>query len=71
MILHPMRVLEYEQHAAECRRMADETKNPRCKKQLEDMAEVRDRLAYGRRQGINEYGGFPQEARQLRHVLKL
>jgi hypothetical protein len=49
-----MKVLEYEQHAAECRRMADET-NSRYKKQLEDMAEVWDRLAHERRQGINEY----------------
>jgi hypothetical protein len=45
---------EYEGHAAECRRLAAQTKNPRLKKQLDDMAEVWDRLARQRRQGIVE-----------------
>jgi hypothetical protein len=45
-------VLKYERHAAECREMAAETLNPRYKKQLEDMAEVWERLAAERRQGI-------------------
>jgi hypothetical protein len=45
-------VLKYERHAAECREMAAETQNPRYKKQLEDMAEVWERLAAERRQGI-------------------
>jgi len=40
--------------AAECRQMADEMKNPKLKKQLEDMAEVWDRLANDRREGIVE-----------------
>jgi hypothetical protein len=48
------KVLEYEQHAAACRQIAAETKNPRYKKQLQDMAEVWDRLAQQRRQGIIE-----------------
>jgi hypothetical protein len=46
--------LEYEQHAAECHRMAAEMKNPRLKKRLEDMAEVWEKLANDRRQGIVE-----------------
>jgi hypothetical protein len=48
------KVLEYEQHAAECRQMAAEMKNPQQRKQLEDMADVCDRLARERRQGIVE-----------------
>ena len=48
------KVLEYEQHAAACRQIAAETKNPRYKKQLEDMAEVWERLAAERRHGIIE-----------------
>jgi hypothetical protein len=47
------KVLEYEQHAAECRQMAAEMKNPRLSR-LEAMAEVWDRLARERRQGIVE-----------------
>ena len=38
------KALEYEQHAAECRQMAAQMKNPQQKKQLEDMADVWDRL---------------------------
>jgi hypothetical protein len=48
------KVLEYERHAATCRQIAIETNNPRYKKQLKDMAEVWERLAYERRQGIIE-----------------
>jgi hypothetical protein len=48
------KVLEYEQHAAECHRMAAEMKNPRLKKRVEDMAEVWEKLANDRRQGIVE-----------------
>jgi len=48
------KVLEYERHAAECRQIAAETKNPRYKKQLKDMAEVWERLAAERRRGIVE-----------------
>jgi DNA-binding IclR family transcriptional regulator len=48
------KVLQYEQIAAECREMAAQIKNPRYKKQLEDMAEVWERLAQERRQGIVE-----------------
>jgi hypothetical protein len=47
-------VLKYERHAAECRQMAVETKNPQFKRQLEDMAEVWERLAAERRKGIVE-----------------
>ena len=46
------KVTEYEQHAAKCRQMAAETTNPQLKKQLEDAADVWDRLANERRQGI-------------------
>jgi hypothetical protein len=52
-------VLEYEQHASACRQIAAETKNPQFKKQLEDMAEVWDRLAAQRRQGIVENAPNP------------
>jgi len=45
---------ECEKHAAECRQLAAEMKNPKLKKQLDDMAEVWDRLARQRRQGIVE-----------------
>jgi hypothetical protein len=45
---------EYEANAAECRRLAAQTKNPKQKKQLDDMAEPWDRLARERRQGIVE-----------------
>jgi len=48
------KVLEYERHAAACRQIAAETKNSQYKKQLQDMAEVWDRLAAQRRQGIIE-----------------
>jgi len=48
------KVDEYEGNAAECRRLAAQTKNPKLKKQLDDMAEVWDRLARQRRQGIVE-----------------
>jgi hypothetical protein len=46
------KVLEYERHADACRRKATETKNPQLKKPLEDMADVWDRLALQRRQGV-------------------
>ncbi len=45
---------EYEENAAECRRLAAKTKNPKLKKRLDDMAEVWDRLARQRREGIVE-----------------
>jgi hypothetical protein len=47
---------DYEANAAECRRLAAQTKNPKLKKQLDDMAEGWDRLARQRRQGIVENG---------------
>jgi hypothetical protein len=40
---------ECEQYAAECRQMAAQTKNPRYKKELEDMGEVWERLAHAGR----------------------
>ena len=49
-----LKVLEYEQNAAECRRKASQSKTPQQKKQLEEMAEVWERLARERRQGIVE-----------------
>ena len=45
---------EYEAKAAECRQLAAQMKNPKLKKQLDDMAEGWDRLARQRRQGIVE-----------------
>jgi hypothetical protein len=48
------KVGEYEAHATECRRLAAQIKNPKLKKQLDDMAEVWDRLARQRRQRIVE-----------------
>jgi len=48
------KVGEYEAHATECRRLGAQIKNPKLKKQLDDMAEVWDRLARQRRQGIVE-----------------
>jgi len=47
-------VLQYERLAAECRQIAAETTNERYKKQLEDMAEVWERLGAERRRGIIE-----------------
>jgi hypothetical protein len=45
---------EHEQNAAECRQKAARTTNLQLKKQLEEMAEVWDRLARERRQGVVE-----------------
>jgi hypothetical protein len=45
---------EYEQNAAECRQKAPQTTDFQLKKQLEEMAEVWDRLASERRQGVIE-----------------
>lgn len=48
------KVLEYEQHAAACREKAAETKNVELKKQLQDAAELWEKLAAALRQGIIE-----------------
>jgi uncharacterized protein YPO0396 len=48
------KVLEYEQHAAACRQRAAETKNAELKKQLEEAAQLWERLAALRRQGVTE-----------------
>jgi hypothetical protein len=48
------KVLEYERQAAVSREMAAETKDRRYKKELEDMAELWEKLARERRQGILE-----------------
>jgi hypothetical protein len=48
------KVSEYEQNAAECRQKAAQTTDLQLKKQLEEMAEVWDRLDRERRQGIVE-----------------
>jgi hypothetical protein len=48
------KIAQYERQAAECRQLAAEMKKPQQRKQLEDMAEVWDRLARERRQGIVE-----------------
>ena len=44
----------YEENAAECRRLAAQTKNPKLKKRLDEMADVWERLACERRHGIIE-----------------
>ena len=48
------KVSEYERQAAECRKLAAQTKTPEQRQQLEDMADVWDRLARERRVGIVE-----------------
>jgi hypothetical protein len=48
------KVAECERQAAECRQLAAKMKNPQQRKQLEDMADVWDRLAREPRQGIVE-----------------
>jgi hypothetical protein len=48
------KVSEYERQAAECRKLAAQMKKPERRRQLEDMADVWDRLARERRQGIVE-----------------
>ena len=48
------KVSEYERQAAECRKLAAQTKTPDQRKQLEDLADVWDRLARERRVGIVE-----------------
>ena len=48
------KVLEYERQAAECRKLAAQMKTLEKRKQLEDMADVWDRLARERRAGIVE-----------------
>jgi hypothetical protein len=48
------KALEYERQAAVSREMAAETKDLQYKKQLEDMAELWERLARERRRGIVE-----------------
>jgi hypothetical protein len=48
------KVSEYERQAAECRKLAAQTKTPEQRQQLEDIADVWDRLARERRVGIVE-----------------
>ena len=48
------KVSEYERQAAECRKLAAKMKTLEQRKQLEDTAEVWDRLARERRVGIVE-----------------
>jgi len=48
------KVSEYERQAAECRELAAQAKTPKQRKQMEDMADVWDRLARERRVGIVE-----------------
>jgi hypothetical protein len=46
------KVSEYERQAAECRKLAAKMKTPEQRKQMEEMADVWDRLARERRVGI-------------------
>jgi len=48
------KISEYERQATECRKLAAQMKTPEQRKQLEDMADVWDRLARERRVGIVE-----------------
>ena len=48
------KVSEYERQAAECLKLAAQMKKPEQRKQLEDMADVWDRLARERRHGVVE-----------------
>jgi hypothetical protein len=48
------KVSEYEQNAAECRQKAAQSTSLQIKKQLKETAEVWDRLARERRQGVVE-----------------
>jgi len=48
------KVSEYERQAAECRKLAAQMKTLEQRKQLEDAAEMWDRLARERRMGIVE-----------------
>jgi hypothetical protein len=50
------KVSEYEQNAAECRQKAAQMTDPQLKKQLEEEAQVWERLARERRQGVVEDG---------------
>jgi hypothetical protein len=50
------KVSEYEQHAAECRKMAAQLKDPNQKKQLEDMATAWEMLAEARRRQLLKLG---------------
>jgi hypothetical protein len=45
---------EYERQAAECRQLAAQMKKPEQRKQMEDTAEIWERLARERRVGIVE-----------------
>ena len=47
-------VSEYDRRAAECRQKALQMEDPQLRKQLEDMADLWDRLARERRVGIVE-----------------
>jgi hypothetical protein len=47
-------VSEYERHAADCRKLAAQTKTPEQRKRLQDIADVWERLARERRVGIVE-----------------
>ena len=49
-----MEKARYEQYADDCRQLAKQTKNAEQKKRLEEMADVWERLARERRQGIVE-----------------
>jgi hypothetical protein len=46
------KVSEYEQHAAECRQLAAQMKNPQHKMQLEQMAAAWDMMAQSRRKQL-------------------
>jgi hypothetical protein len=48
------KVSEYEREASECRKLAAQMKTAEQRKQLEDMADMWDRLARQRRVGIVE-----------------
>ena len=53
------KVSEYEAHAAECRRLADQMSNPEHKKQLIQMAETWEMLAIARVKQLSQKKSRP------------
>ena len=64
------KVAECERQAAECRQLAAEMKNPRQRKQMEDMADVWDRLARERRQGVVENSQIRRNPKLKNSILR-
>jgi hypothetical protein len=59
------KVSEYETHAAECRKMAAQMKDPEQKAQLEEMAKTWDMMAGVRKKQLVMHGKKPGEPTPL------